>query len=481
MINLGKKREMFWDDYLVDTERTTAKRCVNQPILKECCFNFDIGMELGQISYPCLVKDNKGYKLYYVLFAEGKVSYAVIESTDGINWIRPNLNIFDRPELEGCNNIVMDKILDNMFVFYDPNPDCPDDEKYKAVGNMHYETAAECGLRCFTSPDGYHFERANLITKMGRFDTLNTASWHDGRYACYFRDFHNTTIPGNEDGTYDHSKMIGLTKEQWHSGIRDVRVIFSEDFKNWTEKTRIKFDDGLDYPLYTNNVIPYERALHISVGFPVRYIERKIWTQNEEQMGASAVKKSAIEKFESRAGLAVTDCIFMCSRDGENFSRYNEAFLTPGYENDCNWVYGDCYLAYGMADSGKENHYMYTIDAHWNIGEGKPLNRYEIRKDGFACFEADGEERVIVTKSLTFEGNDLHLNFETSACGYIYVDVLDEMGNALSDKKSFEIYGNTIDRKICFEDGSDFSEYAGQTIRLRFTMRDAKLYSMWFK
>ena len=62
----------------------------------------------------------------------------------------------------------MDKILDNMFVFYDPNPDCPADEKYKAVGNMHYETAAECGLRCFISSDGYHFERANLITKMGR-------------------------------------------------------------------------------------------------------------------------------------------------------------------------------------------------------------------------------------------------------------------------------------------------------------------------
>ena len=69
---------MFWDDYLVDIPKTTAFKRVNQPIWRECCFNFDKGIELGQISYPCLVKDDKGYKLYYVLFEDGKVSYAVI-------------------------------------------------------------------------------------------------------------------------------------------------------------------------------------------------------------------------------------------------------------------------------------------------------------------------------------------------------------------------------------------------------------------
>ena len=94
---------------------------------------------------------------------------------------------------------------------------------------------------------------------------------------------------------------------------------------------------------------------------------------------------------------------------------------------------------------------------------------------------ADGEKRVLVTKPLTFDGKELHLNFSTSAYGYIYVDVLDEDGKQLSDKKSFEIYGDTIDRKICFEDGTDFSEFIGKPIRLRFKMRDAKLYSMWFE
>ena len=109
------------------------------------------------------------------------------------------------------------------------------------------------------------------------------------------------------------------------------------------------------------------------------------------------------------------------------------------------------------------------------------MTRYEVRKDGFACYMADGDEKILVTKPLVFEGSDLHLNFSTSAYGYIYVDVIDENGNELSGKESFEIYGDTIDRKISFSDGSDFSQYSGKPIRLRFRMRDAKLFSMKFE
>ena len=61
------------------------------------------------------------------------------------------------------------------------------------------------------------------------------------------------------------------------------------------------------------------------------------------------------------------------------------------------------------------------------------------------------------------------------------MDVLDEEGNMLSGKESFEIYGDNIDRKISFADGTDFSEFAGKPIRLRFRMCDAKLYSMKFE
>jgi hypothetical protein len=186
-----------------------------------------------------------------------------------------------------------------------------------------------------------------------------------------------------------------------------------------------------------------------------------------------------IKENEPRAGLAITDCLFMCSRDGYKFTRYDKAFITPGVEHSNNWVYGDCYPACGLIDSGKESYYMYCMGKRRSFGERKPVYRYEIRKDGFACYMAGGDERVLVTNPLCFDGRDLHLNFSTSAYGYIYISLLDENGNEIS-KESFEIYGDTVDRKIAFCDGESFCKYSGKPIRLEFRMRDAKIFSFMF-
>lgn len=59
------KREMFWDNYLIDEDKTTAFHRVFQPVKKEYCFYFDKGEEIERgISYPCIVKDKTGYKMY---------------------------------------------------------------------------------------------------------------------------------------------------------------------------------------------------------------------------------------------------------------------------------------------------------------------------------------------------------------------------------------------------------------------------------
>ena len=41
ILNIGNKRELFWDDYLVDKSLTTAFPRLMQPTFKECCFQFD--------------------------------------------------------------------------------------------------------------------------------------------------------------------------------------------------------------------------------------------------------------------------------------------------------------------------------------------------------------------------------------------------------------------------------------------------------
>jgi hypothetical protein len=301
------------------------------------------------------------------------------------------------------------------------------------------------------------------MTDKGFFDSLNTVIYKDGKYICYLRGYHRPA--NNPEGAL----------------VRDIRAMYSDDFEKWTDPEIIEFTDGEDEPLYTNNAILYPGAEHMFIGFPVRYRERKEWTGNMEQIKSSEVKKTAMKVTEARGGLAVTDCIFMSARDGKLWNRYNEAFLAPAYENENNWVYGDCYLAYGLIDSGRESYYLYAHENHRSHGQAKPFIRYEIRKDGFACLMADSREAVAVTKPLTFKGSVLHLNFTTSARGYIYIDVLDCDGNIISADTSFEIFGDNIDRKIYFNNGDDFSGFEGKEIRLRFRMREAKLYSMWFE
>ena len=259
-----------------------------------------------------------------------------------------------------------------------------------------------------------------------------------------------------------------------------MRLITSEDFVHWTDQVPLQYDDGFDYQMYTNNVMIYPRAPHMTIGFPTRYVERKTWTYNDEQFASRETKLRASSSIEDRFARATTDAMFMCSRDGVHFHRYTEAYMTPGLEDEYNWIYGDCYFSYPLADTGKHTYSLFTVET--GIGSDTPavLRRYEVRKDGFACLEADMEERYVVTKPFVFTGTSLHLNFATSAAGYIYVDVLDENGDTLSAETSFEVFGDTTDREIRFADGSDFSAYEGKTVRLRFRMFDARLYSMYF-
>lgn len=488
-LRIGKDRQVFWDDYIIDLEKTTAVRRLISPIKKECCVIFDKGNESINVSFPSIVKDVKGYKMYYSVvrpeekaFSQKAYYLCVLESTDGIHWVRPHLNLFSHPELE-CNNVVIDAFEDGICVFYDENPACPPEEVYKALTRRYKTEGVRDGLWCWTSPDGYHFKCSYFMTEKGQFDSLNTAFWAGDRYVCYLRSLHGYSANGEYIEVTDLHNKEQFFKTLEGPLVRDIRVMYSTDFHHWTVPKRLEYEDGNDFEMYTNNVFPYERVPQLYVGFPTRYVERSEWTENEEQMASAAIKKLGMKKLEKRLGLAVTDCLFMCSRDGKNWNRYCEAWLKPEYEREKNWVYGDCYPVYRLIDSGSEAYYMYMYEENYNIGECIPskLYRYEIRKDGFACLEAGAAEQMVVTKAFVFKGKNLHINFSTSAYGHIFVDVLDEDGNQLSDVQSMEVYGDNIDRIVYFADHSDFSRYEGKRIKLRFKMLDARLFSFCFE
>jgi hypothetical protein len=122
-----------------------------------------------------------------------------------------------------------------------------------------------------------------------------------------------------------------------------------------------------------------------------------------------------------------------------------------------------------------------------NQSYGQPtshLRRYSLRLDGFAAVAAPYGGGELLTRPLTFAGKELVLNFATSAAGGIRVEIQDASGKpvpgyALAD--AAETIGNELERVVRWKSGGDVRPLAGKPVRLRFVMRDARLYALQFR
>lgn len=472
-IKIGHNRELLWDDYLVNTSKTNASLKQHHPQCRDLLMTFDKPWE-GDGSHLIAVTFEDGvYRMYYQAWqmldpevkvhTVNRVSICFIESVDGIHWERPNLNVVD---FEGTtnNNIIthnQNRDFSFSYVFLDNNPNCPVQERYKATV---VKKTSPRQLWMFTSSDGISFKQGWMITEKGYFDSQNIVLWSDAhqKYFCFLRDFHDYPADGIPQ-----------------DGLRDIRVCTSFNGKEWTDPVHLDFLGSEDIALYTNAVFCYPRAKQVMIGIPNRYVERKTWSENFEQMPGAKERKKRMG-IEARFGLTITDCVLMTSRDGLRWNRQDEAWITPGIERDRNWVYGDCYMVpYALQTKSSligapDELSFYCKEGHW-MHKPATMRRYSIRMDGLFSYHADRSDCSLVTKPILYEGGQLHLNFATSAIGYIYVSVTD----GKTTLRSCELFGDTLDRAVPFD--GDLEVFAGKEITLEFTMSDADLYSLCFE
>ena len=503
MLHLDGIQPVF-DKSIINTDVTTAELEVGTPILREVCFTPDEPWE-KDLEYMNVIKDGDIYRGYYlthfrsndvcpkyqytedeILENKWLIHYVnsfvcYVESDDGITWRKPSLGIC---EYRGSadNNILLRSedlagrytMLDNFFVFKDTNPNAPSDERYKALAFGCEKLPPEIkstfreGLSYYASADGIHFRFMRVLNiSEGTYDTLNTCSYDEalGKYVVYYRGWH---------GIPEGGRRI--------EGVRDVKRAYSTDFVNWSGFEQITFDDGVDSPMYTNQIMRYYRNPNILIGFPTRYVERKEWTSNYDELCGKEARRERMSHGHPREGLAVTDCLFMYSRDGEGFHRFNEALFTPGQETPTNWIYGDCYPAYMMtetlSDDGVNREISMFVPKFTKIdvatGETqKKLYRYTLRRDGFAYYRAKASGATVGTIPFILDGSELYINFATSAFGSVRVTLTASDG---ATAVSPELFGNSDERRVHF-DGCDISALVGKEVTLTFDMKDACLYS----
>ena len=500
MLNIKNQRECFFDNYLIDEEKTTAPARLHKPVRRGVLIEMDQIWERLTHMHSVIWAEGK-WKFYYIgrHNEREKRTVCYMESEDGLNWVRPDLGIV---EIKGDshNNIILNNAMleqfgfmkgfDNFSVSYDTNPKCPPEERYKMVGWWYGHQA----LVCLKSADGIHFTKCDLITEDGAFDSQNRAFWseHHNKYFSYFR---GENTPGEDIGAIDYSYTTKIAQalfdpETWamrapgedaEPFMRAVYMAESEDFVHWTKSRPISYN-GREFQIYNNCVFPYPRAPHMLIAFPLRYVERKDWTKNYDELCGQEARKERV-KFVARYGLAITDGMFMSSRDGVNFTKFDEAFLPPPPEYPGSFVYGDGAAVPTLIEvpseiPGGETEYMIMVRENFRRVEGNnQMVKYTIRKDGFVSRYSGSEPTKLVTKEFVFEGKDLFANIATSARGGAYFTL--KCGDEAVT--SVEIFGNSTHKRIRFADDEAVAKFSGKPVTLEVEMYDCDLFAIKFE
>ena len=452
---IGSRLELFVDDWLIDRFDGATLRLHSLSKQPEQ-FAFDAPWEGPNSHYPAVLAVGSEYRLYYRGWrGRGHPAFTcVARSSDGVNWERLRLGHY---EWQGSrdNNIVWDGEYAHTFApFLDTNPASSDNERFKAMAAPRVAAPADIprGLMRFGSPDGLRWHQVDqtpVITD-GMFDSQNVAFWDAkrGHYAAYYRAF-----------------LRGDNK----TGIRSVKTATSPDFVQWTEGRFLDFGDAPLEHLYTNATIPYSRAPHIYLAFPKRFVPHR------QRFTAATFPGVALQR-------GVSDGVFMSSRDGLRWDRrFMEAFLRPGRDRE-NWTDRSNGFVWGVLHTRPDELSLYWVE-HVHHPTSR-LRRGTLRVDGFVSINAGYQGGEVLTRPLRFDGQELVLNYATSAVGSIRVEVHDADGHAIPGftlDQCDDIYGDEIEGVVRWEGRSSVAQLSAAPVRLRLTLRDADVYSLQFR
>ncbi|MBE6892070.1 MAG: hypothetical protein E7481_08630 [Ruminococcaceae bacterium] len=441
MIELGKRIELFVDEYLI-AERNNVSFRLNPPQDEGKVIGFDEPWE-GEGSLGLTIfDDGENIKCYYRGFPTGALdtdprqTACLAVSDDGLHFERYPVNEIEYDGVKENNIIKMDEFCHNFAPFYDKNPNCKPDERYKAIGG---ESPVK-GIHVFGSPDGIHWHLLHdkgVITK-GIFDSMNMAFYSPstGLYHCYSRYW------------YDPDKDYEIDDKEY-KGIRSIQNCTSEDFIHWERPKENRYAEG--HPtdeLYTNAATTVPGAEHIMVSIPMRFHRSRKKSESIDEVG-------------------ISDAVLMTSRDGVYWDRMvKDAWLAGGLiEHE--WSQRNFITSGGIICRNDkfyfyvEKNYMWDDDGLW---------AYSVPKYRLMSAYADGNGGTVTTKQLKFVSDDIFINYKTSAYGYVKLSFVDEQDNVIAETE--ELYGNELSEKI-HVDG-----LVGKKGKIKIELCEAHIYAI---
>ena len=426
-IDIGSRRELFLDDFLMDKVTGDVGRHLVKPEPKEVVFVTDQPWEGNTSGYYTFFQDGDLYRMIYRGWQHDikkKAAHQEItcyaESKDGVHWTKPDLGLFEWNGSKRNNIVWLGPGTHNFTAFRDDNPAVSADSRYKALGS------GRGGLLPFKSVDCKRWQliRDEPVITNGAFDSQNLAFWDTdrGEYRAYWRYFGD--------------------------GVRSIRTATSKDFIHWENEADLTYTAGTPREhLYTNAIQKYFRAPYLFIGFPTRY----------------------------EASSQQVEPILMSSRDGVQFHRYAEPVVprTAPKDRDHN---RSNYMTWGMFQLPGEPQEIsvYATENYYERTPGR-VRRFVYRVDGFVALRGATTGGQVTTKSLRFKGSRLLLNYVVRPGGALSVEALDESGQLLG--RSTPIRGDAVDARVRWQQDPKLD---GGQVKLRFNLKNADLFSFRF-
>lgn len=464
-IAIADRLELLVDRHLIARSRGLRHHALS-PSAEEVVFHFDQPWEGPFSGYVTALHDPQlgEHRLYYrghwPAFGAGSdhpFSHAgqclcVASSRDGIHWQRPELDLHPLPEAPRNNILLLDRFphTHNLTPFLDARPGVPEAERYKALAGGE----PEAGLVAYGSPDGLHWQplKAEPVIVGEGFDSMNVAFWsaHEQCYVAYVRTW---TGP---DGT----------------GWRTISRCTSADFLHWSPMREMAYGPGGRVHYYTNQTHPYPRAPHLYLGLAARFMEGRSVISAEQADGLQVHPRYQND---------CSDAVLLTSRGGLRYDRtFLEALIRPQVGPE-HWNSRSNYPALGLLPTGPRE-----LSVYLNQCFAQPrahIQRYTFELDRLAAVEAGHRPGELLTQPLLFAGPTLWLNVATAAAGWVAVELQNSDGSALPGyelEACQPLIGNGLALPVRWTGGSNLAALAGQPIRLRIQLQEARLHALRF-
>ena len=474
VIDIGSHKQLFVDNKFIESS-SGVELVMNKPRRTgKVVLKADAPWETYEGAYinsNCTVmKEDGKVRLWYELRDKRTKHAAYAESTDGINFTKPILNLHP---LNGstANNLVMLGKISGASVWKDTKS--PPEKRYRSQ-TKGYNKPTAGRLYCYYSADGIHWTLWQY-QKVSPCDTQNIVFWDKsiGRYVLYTRK-----NPG--EGTPARSRYIrrldSADLENWEN---EVIVMKADEIDNATHKSPTP-QPPLDYYGGTIFKYPDDDGVYIMLAHAYWH-----WKVTPEQQ-----KRAVVNNKPAKLLPSVLDDRLAVSRDGVNFQRKGgrKPFMSLGPEGSFDsqkvWAIpnpirmGDELWIYYVG-SNRKHRYVKTSVQEELDGVGLAI----LRLDGFVSADARYSGGEIVTPLIKFEGKKLELNLDTSGGGCVKVELQDQNGKPIAgftEADSTPHCGNSVRMPVTWGQKGDVSKLAGKPVKIRFVMQDCKLYAFQF-